>query len=71
LIRVSTTLSNLSDGLVAASKCSNVTFITIHLLYEEMFIILYSQRDCLIHMLIDLNCILSVDCKPNMLIALT
>jgi hypothetical protein len=31
LIRVSTTLSDMSDGLVDVFKCSNVTFITIAL----------------------------------------
>jgi hypothetical protein len=35
LILVSTTLSDMSDDLVATSKHSNVTFIIVHLLYED------------------------------------
>jgi hypothetical protein len=35
LIRVFVTLLDMSVDLVAASKCSNVTFITVHKLYED------------------------------------
>jgi hypothetical protein len=35
LIRVSTVLSDMSDGLVTTSKRSNVTFIIVHLLYKD------------------------------------
>jgi hypothetical protein len=35
LIRVSAALSDMSDGLVTTSKRSNVTFITVHLLYKD------------------------------------
>jgi hypothetical protein len=70
-IRVSATLSDMSDCLITESKCSNGTFIMVTLViwgWSRLLCIVYELRN--IQMLIDLNCMLSIDCKPMMLITL-
>jgi hypothetical protein len=68
LIRISATPSDMSDGLFAAPKRSNSTFIMLYL-YHEMDIH-YSAVDEMINIskLFDYNCMFSIGCKPMMLI---
>jgi hypothetical protein len=68
LIRISATPSDMGDGLFAAPKRSNSTFIMLYL-YHEMDIH-YSAVDEMINIskLFDYNCMFSIGCKPMMLI---
>jgi hypothetical protein len=63
LIRISTTPSDIGDGLIPVSKHSNQTSFMIHIYYEMNF----DDKNYLYQMLIDFTCMLSIGCKPMIL----
>jgi hypothetical protein len=68
LIQISTTPSDMSDGLFAAPKRSNSTFIMLYLYHEMDIDYLVVDEMINISKLFDYNCKCGTGCKPMMLI---
>jgi hypothetical protein len=63
LIQISATPSNMGDGLIPVSECSNQTSFMIRM-YIEIDV---DDDNYLYQMLFDNTCMLSICCKPMML----
>jgi hypothetical protein len=59
-IQISATPSEMGDGLFAASKCSNSTFIILYLYHEMDVGYLVADEVANISKLLDHNCMLSI-----------
>jgi hypothetical protein len=63
LIQISVTPSDMGDGLIPMSKCSNYTSFLIHM-YIEIDV---DDKNYLYQILFDYTCMLSIGCKPMMI----
>jgi hypothetical protein len=67
LIRISTTSSEMGDGLLTASKHSNITFIMLYLCHKMDVDYLVVEEMVNISKLFDYTCMFSTGCKPIMI----